>query len=54
MTDVPPTINKPVDYKWIDPKPIDNRTGTPDQYVPFPTTQPKLEPWVPKGAQPPK
>ncbi len=44
-------MKKPVNYKWIDQKIEENKTGTPDQYYPYPTTNPKVEAWVPKGTQ---
>ena len=49
MTDEPPTVRKPVNYKWIDKVPQDNKTGSVDQYVPYTTTKPKVEAWVPKN-----
>ncbi|CAL8097419.1 unnamed protein product [Orchesella dallaii] len=45
-TDSPPTVKPPVQYKWISDH-TDNKSGTPDQYVPFTTTPPKIQSWVP-------
>ncbi|ODN03911.1 putative NADH dehydrogenase [ubiquinone] 1 alpha subcomplex subunit 12 [Orchesella cincta] len=45
-TDTPPTVKGPVNYKWISDH-TENKSGTPDQYVPFTTTKPKIESWVP-------
>jgi NADH dehydrogenase (ubiquinone) 1 alpha subcomplex subunit 12 len=49
MTDEPPTVRKPVNYKWVDSKPQDNKTGSVDQYVPYTTTKPKVEAWIPNS-----
>jgi NADH:ubiquinone oxidoreductase subunit len=45
-TDLPPTISPPPTYKWIEPH-RENLTGTPEQYVPYTTTVPKIQSWVP-------
>ncbi|GIY06457.1 probable NADH dehydrogenase 1 alpha subcomplex subunit 12 [Caerostris extrusa] len=46
MTDDPPTIKKPVDHKWImDHTP--NMSGTDKAYMPYSTTKPKIQAWVP-------
>jgi len=45
-TDDPPTKKPPVDYKWI-VEHTENKSGTSEQYVPYTTTPPKIEPWVP-------
>ncbi|XP_064605284.1 NADH dehydrogenase [ubiquinone] 1 alpha subcomplex subunit 12-like [Liolophura sinensis] len=44
--DEPPTKVAPVTRKWmIDHE--ENMSGTPGQYVPYSTTRPKIESWVP-------
>lgn len=45
-TDSPPTKKPPVQYKWLD-RHTENLSGTSEQYVPFTTTRPKIESWVP-------
>lgn len=45
-TDMPPTKAPPVQYKWIDSH-SQNMSGTPEQYVPYTTTRPKIQSWVP-------
>lgn len=46
MTDDPPTVKKPVDYKWLmDHTP--NMSGSNKAYIPYSTTQPKIKAWVP-------
>jgi len=45
-TDLPPTVNPPVNYKWIVDH-IENKSGTSGQYVPYTTTKPKIQTWVP-------
>ena len=49
-TDLPPTVKPPPQYKWIVDHDM-NKTGTPDAYVPFSTTLPKIQPWVPPKKQ---
>ncbi|CAG7837119.1 unnamed protein product [Allacma fusca] len=51
-TDTPPTVKPPVQYKWLVDH-TDNKTGTPDQYVPFTTTPQKIQSWVPPKAKKP-
>ncbi|OXA63824.1 probable NADH dehydrogenase [ubiquinone] 1 alpha subcomplex subunit 12 [Folsomia candida] len=45
-TDMPPTKSPPVAYKWLEPH-RENLSGTPEQYVPYTTTPPKIQSWVP-------
>lgn len=46
MTDDPPSKVPPVPRKWrIDH--IENNSGTNKEYVPYSTTQPKIEAWKP-------
>ncbi len=46
MTDDPPTKVPPTPRDWIiDHK--ENFTGTPKEYVPYSTTRPKIQAWVP-------
>lgn len=47
MTDEPPTVKKPITYKWVDAKPEENQTGSSKQYIPYSTVKPKIEAWVP-------
>ncbi|RNA28583.1 NADH dehydrogenase [ubiquinone] 1 alpha subcomplex subunit 12 [Brachionus plicatilis] len=49
VRDDPPTIKNPITYKWVDPNPQENKTGTPQNYVPYTTVKPKVEAWVPKS-----
>lgn len=49
MQDEPPTIKKPVKRPWII-DPIENKTGTAQQYVPYSTVKPKIEAWQPPTA----
>jgi NADH dehydrogenase (ubiquinone) 1 alpha subcomplex subunit 12 len=46
QTDVPPTIQPPKINKFVI-APIENKTGTSAQYVPYSTMKPKIESWVP-------
>ena len=49
-TDIPPTVKPPVQYKWmIDHQ--ENKTSTPQQYVPYSTTRTKIEGWIPPGQE---
>ena len=47
--DEPPTQLPPITYKWVDAVPEPNKTGTKDMYVPYTTTKPKVEAWIPKA-----
>lgn len=49
-TDEPPTVKKPITYKWVDAKLEENLTGTSKQYIPYSTVGPKVEPWIPKSS----
>ena len=49
-TDLPPTVKPPPKYKWLVDHDM-NKSGTPDAYVPFSTTRPKIETWVPPKKQ---
>lgn len=50
MTDIPPTVKPPPKYKWMqDYEP--NHTMTKKAYVPYSTTRPKVEAWVPPGVK---
>ncbi len=51
-TDEPPTVKKPITYKWVDTAPEENLTATRGQYVPYSTVKPKVEAWVPKNEKP--
>ncbi|XP_054723939.1 NADH dehydrogenase [ubiquinone] 1 alpha subcomplex subunit 12-like, partial [Uloborus diversus] len=46
MTDDPPTIKKPVEHKWLMDHTA-NMSGTNKAYMPYSTTQPKVQAWVP-------
>lgn len=46
MTDDPPTVKKPVDYKWLSEH-TPNYSGTSKAYTPYSTTKPKIQAWVP-------
>ena len=49
ITDDPPTKVPPIERKWIlDSK--ENRSGTPEQYVPYSTVPPKIQAWKPPKA----
>lgn len=37
-------------YKWMMDH-TENASGTPDQYMPYSTTKPKIEAWVPPARQ---
>jgi len=50
-TDLPPTKKPPPKYKWLIDH-TENPTGTPNQYVPYTTTPPKIESWVPGKNKP--
>ncbi|KAK3585907.1 hypothetical protein CHS0354_038443 [Potamilus streckersoni] len=45
-TDDPPTKVPPVEREWIEPH-TENMSGTPQEYVPYSTTKPKIESWIP-------
>lgn len=45
-TDTPPTKKPPLGYKWLTDH-TNNMSGTPEQYVPFTTTRPKIQTWTP-------
>ncbi|KAI0219865.1 NADH dehydrogenase [ubiquinone] 1 alpha subcomplex subunit 12 [Lamellibrachia satsuma] len=46
ISDDPPTLVPPVKRSWMgDHK--ENLTGTPEQYVPYSTTRPKITAWTP-------
>lgn len=47
MTDNPPTVEKLVQYKWLDGH-RENMTGTRQAYMPYDTVPPKIESWKPK------
>ena len=47
-TDIPPTVKAPVHYPWM----VDhdaNPSATKKAYVPYSTTKPKVQSWVPGG-----
>ncbi|XP_022906078.1 probable NADH dehydrogenase [ubiquinone] 1 alpha subcomplex subunit 12 [Onthophagus taurus] len=47
-TDLPPCHDKSrPKYPWMADH-RENYTGTPQQYYPYSTTPPKIEPWIPK------
>ncbi|ELT96072.1 hypothetical protein CAPTEDRAFT_164106 [Capitella teleta] len=46
MTDDPPTVVPPVNYKWL-PLHKENKTGTAGEYVPYSTTRPRIQAWQP-------
>ena len=46
MTDELPSVAKAPRRKWVI-DPIENNTGTSKQYVPYSTTNPKIEEWKP-------
>ncbi|CAG0916220.1 unnamed protein product [Notodromas monacha] len=46
-TDLPPTVEKRKDYEWINKAPACNMTGTPEAYMPYSTTPPKVVAWKP-------
>merc|ERR1712198_559208 len=47
--DEPPTLKPPTDYSWQSGHGF-NETGTSKAYVPYSTTKPKVEAWVPPKA----
>lgn len=47
-TDDPPTKVPPVARKWI-MEHTENMSGTSQAYMPYSTTRPKIQPWVPPG-----
>ncbi|KAG8439586.1 hypothetical protein GDO86_005685 [Hymenochirus boettgeri] len=47
MTEEPPTTHPPANHKYIWANHQFNLSGTPGQYVPYPTTRKKIEEWVP-------
>ena len=49
MTDKPPTVEPPVNHKWIEKNPGENNTFNANRYMPYPTAQPKVEAWIPKS-----
>ncbi|KAF2355768.1 NADH dehydrogenase [ubiquinone] 1 alpha subcomplex subunit 12 [Trinorchestia longiramus] len=49
-TDTPPVKVPPVQYGFIDTTPSPNPTGTSQAYIPYSTTKPKIEAWVPPKA----
>ncbi|GBP29768.1 Probable NADH dehydrogenase 1 alpha subcomplex subunit 12 [Eumeta japonica] len=50
-TDLIPTQDKDrPKYKWMLPH-TENLSGTTGQYVPYSTTRPKVEPWIPKSSK---
>uniref|UniRef100_A0A1A8L4Q3 NADH dehydrogenase [ubiquinone] 1 alpha subcomplex subunit 12 n=2 Tax=Nothobranchius TaxID=28779 RepID=A0A1A8L4Q3_9TELE len=50
MTDDPPTTHPPEPKKFIAEVHQINVSGTPQQYVPYPTTRKKIHEWVPPTA----
>lgn len=46
MTDIPPTVEPPTQRKFLDEH-VENLSGTDREYVPYSTTQPKIEAWRP-------
>lgn len=49
MTEYPPTVEKPVSYAWMLTH-QQNKTGTPDAYMPHSTVKPKIKAWTPKSS----
>ncbi|OCT88853.1 hypothetical protein XELAEV_18017483mg [Xenopus laevis] len=47
MTEEPPTTHPPVTHKFVWQNHKFNVSGSPEQYVPFPTTRKKIEEWIP-------
>lgn len=48
--DAPPTEVPPVPRKWrIDH--VENTTGSKNEYVPYSTKRPTIEPWIPPTQQ---
>jgi len=50
MTDDPPSKIDLVRYNWVQPH-VGNLSGTPQRYVPYCTTRPKIEAWKPPPAK---
>jgi NADH dehydrogenase (ubiquinone) 1 alpha subcomplex subunit 12 len=50
MTDVPPTKANYPQHRWMVDH-VANKTGTPQQYVPYSTTPPKITGWQPGTSQ---
>ncbi|KAB7505432.1 putative NADH dehydrogenase [ubiquinone] 1 alpha subcomplex subunit 12 [Armadillidium nasatum] len=48
-TDIPPPEAKKLGYSWLADPNQPNPTGTTDAYIPYSTTRPKVEPWIPKS-----
>ncbi|XP_067933550.1 NADH dehydrogenase [ubiquinone] 1 alpha subcomplex subunit 12-like [Watersipora subatra] len=48
MTDTPPSVQPLTEHKWMGEY-RENFTGTKKQYVPYSTTQPKIQSWQPKN-----
>ncbi|KAK7499507.1 hypothetical protein BaRGS_00009159 [Batillaria attramentaria] len=46
ISDEPPTVAKLPKRPWM-AKHTENPSGTPDEYVPYSTTRPKIEAWQP-------
>uniref|UniRef100_A0A3Q1GXI2 NADH dehydrogenase [ubiquinone] 1 alpha subcomplex subunit 12 n=1 Tax=Acanthochromis polyacanthus TaxID=80966 RepID=A0A3Q1GXI2_9TELE len=51
MTDDPPTTHPPEPKKFLAEVHQFNVSGSPQQYVPYPTTRKKIHEWVPPKAQ---
>ncbi|XP_045615840.2 LOW QUALITY PROTEIN: probable NADH dehydrogenase [ubiquinone] 1 alpha subcomplex subunit 12 [Procambarus clarkii] len=49
-TDKPPTEEAPITYSWVSEH-TENKTGTEEAYMPYTTTKPKIEAWVPPKCQ---
>ncbi|XP_059146749.1 NADH dehydrogenase [ubiquinone] 1 alpha subcomplex subunit 12-like [Physella acuta] len=50
IADEPPSTNPLPQRKWMADY-TENLTGTPQEYVPYTTTKPKIEAWVPPNKQ---
>ncbi|XP_074644808.1 NADH dehydrogenase [ubiquinone] 1 alpha subcomplex subunit 12-like [Tubulanus polymorphus] len=46
IADEPPTVVPPVKHRWLMDH-VENKSGTSGEYVPYSTTRPKIESWVP-------
>lgn len=53
MTEYPPTIEKPVHYKWMLPH-LENQTGKSTAYMPHNTVKPKIHAWSPSSKTNPR
>ncbi|ROT79204.1 NADH dehydrogenase [ubiquinone] 1 alpha subcomplex subunit 12 [Penaeus vannamei] len=49
-TDKPPTVEAPVSYQWLSGH-EENTSGTEKAFMPYSTTKPKIEAWVPPKKQ---